>query len=425
MATVPAGPHAPAVAELARALRQGRGRRGRAARWRYGRRGRGHVRSGHTEQLASPEVDDPLAAELVGALHRGREWSRAAQLVAERVAGRTGRGSPGRRGRDAGKLGSETSEPRRHLQPARLADAAVRHRHAEGLVPGMIPDHVAGDRTADLRVRGRRHRQRPEQCGGKPKTSPTHGQIHSRKRSNSHAGPTICSSACILCRWSGPGSTISAHQSTTCDARADLCTALLSATSVPEGGGTLVAHVSDLEGSVFLVTGIPAAGKSTVADELARRFGRSVHVRGDVFRRMVVSGRVAMSHSPLPEAWAQLRLRYRLTAMTADTWHDAGFTVVVQDVVVGPVLAEQVAAIRSRPLYLVVLAPSPAAVARREAARTRRATTTDGASRSSTPASVRPRRASVSDRLVGADPRGDRRRDPRAGALGGCGLEHE
>jgi len=129
--------------------------------------------------------------------------------------------------------------------------------------------------------------------------------------------------------------------------------------------------VSDLEGAVFLVTGIPAAGKSTVADGLARRFARSVHVRGDVFRRMVVSGRVAMSPNASPEAWAQLRLRYRLAAMTADAWHDAGFTVVVQDVVVGPVLAEQVAAIRSRPLYLVVLAPSPAAVARREAARSK------------------------------------------------------
>ena len=129
--------------------------------------------------------------------------------------------------------------------------------------------------------------------------------------------------------------------------------------------------MSDLEGAVFLVTGIPAAGKSTVADGLARRFARSVHVRGDLFRRMVVSGRVAMSPNASPDAWAQLRLRYRLAAVTADAWHDAGFTVVVQDVVVGPVLAEQVAAIRSRPLYLVVLAPSPAAVARREAARSK------------------------------------------------------
>ena len=66
-----------------------------------------------------------------------------------------------------------------------------------------------------------------------------------------------------------------------------------------------------------------------------------MHVRGDEFRRMVVSGRVATSPKPSPEAWAQLRLRYRLAAMTADVWHSAGFTVVVQDVVVGPILAEQ------------------------------------------------------------------------------------
>ena len=124
-------------------------------------------------------------------------------------------------------------------------------------------------------------------------------------------------------------------------------------------------------GLYFLLTGIPAADKSTVADRLARRFARSVHVRGDDFRRMVVSGRVAMSPKPSPDAWTQLRPRYRLAAMTADAWHKAGFTVVVQDVVVGPVLAEQVAAIASRPLYLVVLAPSSATVASREAARLR------------------------------------------------------
>ena len=40
--------------------------------------------------------------------------------------------------------------------------------------------------------------------------------------------------------------------------------------AVPGRGDTLGAEVSDLEGSVFLVTGVPAAGKSTVADRLAR-----------------------------------------------------------------------------------------------------------------------------------------------------------
>jgi len=120
---------------------------------------------------------------------------------------------------------------------------------------------------------------------------------------------------------------------------------------------------------LVLVTGIPAAGKSTVADRLARRFPRGVHVRGDVFRRMVVAGRHEMTAAPTDEARRQLRLRYRLGAATADAYHEAGFAVVLQDVVVGPALADYVGSLRSRPLVVVVLAPRPDVVAAREAGR--------------------------------------------------------
>jgi cytidylate kinase len=125
------------------------------------------------------------------------------------------------------------------------------------------------------------------------------------------------------------------------------------------------------ERPAVLITGIPASGKSTVADQLARRFPRGVHVKGDVFRRMVIAGRQEMTSPPSEEAWAQLRLRYRLAAHAADAYHEAGFTVVVQDVVIGRVLADYVAAIRSRPLVVVVLAPRSDVVANREAARTK------------------------------------------------------
>src|SRR5262249_38673783 len=134
---VAARPHASAVAELAGALRLGSGRRRRAAGLRGGGRGRGDVRRRHAQQLVPPEVDDALAAELVGSLHCGRERPRAAQLVAERVAGCSRRRSPGRRRSDAGDLRSETSEPRGHLQPARLGDAAAGDRQSERLVPRM------------------------------------------------------------------------------------------------------------------------------------------------------------------------------------------------------------------------------------------------------------------------------------------------
>ena len=35
------------------------------------------------------------------------------------------------------------------------------------------------------------------------------------------------------------------------------------------------------EGALYVVTGVMAAGESTVAEALARRFERAVHVRGD------------------------------------------------------------------------------------------------------------------------------------------------
>ncbi|MGV9803760.1 AAA family ATPase, partial [Mycobacterium sp. NPDC003449] len=111
------------------------------------------------------------------------------------------------------------------------------------------------------------------------------------------------------------------------------------------------------------------AGKSTVAQLLAERLPRSVHVRGDTFRRVIVNGRAEMSPDPSAEAIRQLRLRYRLTARTCDDYAGAGFAVVAQDTILGEHLADMVGWIERRPLYLVVLAPRPDIVAVREQGR--------------------------------------------------------
>ena len=120
------------------------------------------------------------------------------------------------------------------------------------------------------------------------------------------------------------------------------------------------------DGWVLVLTGAMAAGKSTVAELLATRRPRSVHVRGDVFRRMVVSGRVDMTPDASPEALAQLRLRYDLTVATAEAYAAAGFDVVVQDVIIGPELAGFMARIATPNRYLVVLAPSASVLEQRE-----------------------------------------------------------
>ncbi|MGC5331497.1 hypothetical protein [Micromonospora sp. DT62] len=94
--------------------------------------------------------------------------------------------------------------------------------------------------------------------------------------------------------------------------------------------------------SVVLISGIMAAEESTVAEALARRLPRAVHLRGDVFRRMVVSGQEEMTAEPSAEAWRQLRLRYDLAASAADRYAAAGFTVVLQDVILGAELPAMV-----------------------------------------------------------------------------------
>ncbi|MCW3840783.1 AAA family ATPase [Micromonospora yasonensis] len=120
---------------------------------------------------------------------------------------------------------------------------------------------------------------------------------------------------------------------------------------------------------VVLISGIMAAGKSTVAQSLASRLTRSVHLRGDVFRRMIVGGRAEMGAQLSPEAWRQLRLRYDLAAAAADRYAAEGFTVVLQDVVLGAALPAMVERIRHRPLAVVVLAPRAEVVAARERGR--------------------------------------------------------
>ncbi|GAA3489214.1 AAA family ATPase [Streptomyces cremeus] len=127
--------------------------------------------------------------------------------------------------------------------------------------------------------------------------------------------------------------------------------------------------MAKLDSAVVLVTGAMAAGKSTVAQALAERLPRAAHVRGDVFRRMVVTGRVEMTPDAGQEALAQLRLRYRLSAGTADAYAAAGYTAVVQDVVLGEELERYVGLVRTRPLYVVVLAPDADALAAREEGR--------------------------------------------------------
>jgi cytidylate kinase len=119
-------------------------------------------------------------------------------------------------------------------------------------------------------------------------------------------------------------------------------------------------------GRVIVITGAMATGKSTVADLLAIRLPKSVHIHGDMFRRMVVSGRADMTPNPSPDAIAHLNLRYDLAAMAADRCAEEGFDAIVQDLILGKDLADFVKRIASPERYLVVLSPHVSALEWRE-----------------------------------------------------------
>lgn len=123
---------------------------------------------------------------------------------------------------------------------------------------------------------------------------------------------------------------------------------------------------------VWLITGIQAAGKSTIADLLARQFERGVHLRGGQFYRWAVRGWVQVGDPRSAEARRLLDLRYRLSALTADEYGAAGFTTVVQDNIFGADVARWLQSLRSRPRRLVVLRPAVPVVRERDRQRTER-----------------------------------------------------
>jgi hypothetical protein len=124
-------------------------------------------------------------------------------------------------------------------------------------------------------------------------------------------------------------------------------------------------------GGVWLVIGVQAAGKSTIADLLARRFDRGVHLRGAQFYRWAVRGWVHTGPANQSGARADLELRYRLAGLVADQYAAAGSTTVVQDNIFGADVVAWLRELASRPRHLVVLRPSADVVRQRDDARRR------------------------------------------------------
>jgi predicted kinase len=125
--------------------------------------------------------------------------------------------------------------------------------------------------------------------------------------------------------------------------------------------------------ALFVISGVPASGKSTVARLLASRLDRAVYVPGDTIRAMVISGRADMTTDAGDAQLNQLLLRYQGALALAGVYLNAGFDVIVEDVIIGQVLRQFLGLVPVPEMHLVFLDPNTATLSERDANRTKTA----------------------------------------------------
>lgn len=107
-----------------------------------------------------------------------------------------------------------------------------------------------------------------------------------------------------------------------------------------------------------IVTGAPGAGKTTVAQRLARRLARSALLRGDVISRLIVGGQVWALGEPADEAARQVHLCNTNLCTLAANVADAGFTPVIDWIIPDrDQLDFFLSRLHPRTVLLVVLSP--------------------------------------------------------------------
>src|SRR5437763_326435 len=84
---------------------------------------------------------------------------------------------------------------------------------------------------------------------------------------------------------------------------------------------------------IYIFSGVPGAGKSSVSRALMQRFPAGLHIPVDDLREWVASGRADPIPEWTPETTRQFRLARRSAAQIALVYAGAGFAVAIDDVV--------------------------------------------------------------------------------------------
>ena len=125
-------------------------------------------------------------------------------------------------------------------------------------------------------------------------------------------------------------------------------------------------------GLIWLISGIPGAGKSTIARAICASYAKAIHIPVDDIRELVVSGHA----SPIEwsdETTSQFTLARKSAARMAADYSDESFAAVIDDVVREEDMQQFMPHLAGRPLTKVVLVPRLEVALARNRTRTNKA----------------------------------------------------
>ncbi|WP_110514401.1 AAA family ATPase [Herpetosiphon llansteffanensis] len=88
----------------------------------------------------------------------------------------------------------------------------------------------------------------------------------------------------------------------------------------------------DSRAAIFIITGAPGVGKTSVARQLAQRFDLSLHIPTDELRSWVIAGKAEPIPVLTPAAHEQLRLAREVVRSMATLYRANGYTVIIDAV---------------------------------------------------------------------------------------------